>query len=121
MISYAIACVFGVLFGLGLFLWSTRFPINPVPPLPGLVRWSFIFFIIALLISGGRLVLQITKTIPWKITPEISVIMSHLLPVSSQADASLGLSAAQPRAISDRPARPPYSRNPADIYRLPGV
>jgi hypothetical protein len=60
MISYAIACVFAAFFGLGLFLWSIRFPINPVPPLPGLLRWSFVFFIIALLIVGGRLVFQIT-------------------------------------------------------------
>jgi hypothetical protein len=78
MTSYAIACVFGALFGLGLFLWSTRFPINPVPPLPGFVRWSFVFFIIALLIVGGRLVMQITGTIPWKITPEIAVIMGWM-------------------------------------------
>jgi len=78
MTSYAIACVFGALFGLGLFLWSTRFPINHVPPLPGFVRWSFVFFIIALLIVGGRLVLQITGTIPWKITPEIGVIMGWM-------------------------------------------
>jgi hypothetical protein len=78
MISYAIACVFGALFGLGLFLWSIRFPISPVPPLPGLVRWSFVIFIIALLIVGGRLVLQITETIPWKITPDIAVIMGWM-------------------------------------------
>jgi hypothetical protein len=78
MISYAIACVFGALFGLGLFLWSIRFPISPVLPLPGLVRWSFVIFIIALLIVGGRLVLQITETIPWKITPDIAVIMGWM-------------------------------------------
>jgi hypothetical protein len=78
MISYAIACVLGALFGLGLFLWSARFPIKPVPPLPGFVRWSFVFFIIALLIVGGRLVFQITETIPWKITPEIAVIMGWM-------------------------------------------
>jgi hypothetical protein len=78
MISYAIACVIGALFGLGLFLWSRRFPIDPMPPQPGLVRWSFIFFIIALLIVGGRLVLQIPGTIPWMITPEISVIMGWM-------------------------------------------
>jgi hypothetical protein len=78
MISYAIACVLGALFGLGLFLWSTRFPIKPVQPMPGLVRWSFVFFIIALLFVGGRLVFQITETIPWKITPEIAVIMGWM-------------------------------------------
>ncbi len=78
MISYAIACVLGALFGLSLFVWSTRFPIKPMPPLPGLVRWSFVLFIIALLIVGGRLVLQITETIPWKITPEIAVIMGWM-------------------------------------------
>jgi hypothetical protein len=78
MVSYAIACVFGALFGLGLFLWSRRFPINPVPPIPGLVRWSFIVFIVALLIVGGRLIFRFVTTIPWKITPEISVIMGWM-------------------------------------------
>lgn len=76
--TYGIACVIGALFGLGLFLWSVRFPLDPTPSMPGLVRWSFIIFIIALLIVGGRLALQVPSTIPWKITPELSVVMGWM-------------------------------------------
>src|SRR3990172_577507 len=76
--AYGIFCVIGALFGLGLFLWSVRFPLDPLPPMPGMVRWSFIIFIIALLIVGGRLVLQVPNTIPWKITPELSVVMGWM-------------------------------------------
>lgn len=78
MTAYAIACVFGALFGLGLFLWSARIPMDRTLPMPGVVRWSFITFIIALLIVGGRLVWQVPNTIPWKITPELSVVMGWM-------------------------------------------
>ena len=78
MTAYGIACVFGSLFGLGLFLWSVRIPIDRTPPMPGFVRWSFVVFIIALLFVGGRLVLKIPNSIPWMITPELSVVMGWM-------------------------------------------
>ena len=34
---YGIACLVGVLFGLGLLLWSIRIPIDNTVPLPGIV------------------------------------------------------------------------------------
>ena len=46
---FAIAVALGAIFGLGLFLWSSRIPIDRPQPMPGLVRWSFVLFIIALL------------------------------------------------------------------------
>ena len=78
MTTYGFVCVFGALFGLGLFLWSARIPIDPLPPMPGPVRWSFIIFIIALLIVGGRLVLKVPNSIPWTITPELSVVIGWM-------------------------------------------
>ena len=78
MTVYGIACVIGALFGLGLFLWSVRIPIDRTLPMPGLVRWSFIVFIVALLIVGGRLVFRVPDTIPWKITPDLSVVMGSM-------------------------------------------
>jgi hypothetical protein len=78
MTTYGIACVFGALFGLGLFLWSVRIPMDRTLPMPGLVRWSFIIFIIALLIVGGRMALKVPNTIPWTITPELSVVMGWM-------------------------------------------
>lgn len=78
MTTYGLVCVFGALFGLGLFLWSARFPLDRTPAMPGFVRWSFILFIIALLIVGGRLVMKVPNSIPWKITPELSVVMGWM-------------------------------------------
>ncbi len=78
MTIYGIACVFGAVFGLGLFLWSVRIPIDDTLPMPRPVWWSFIAFIIALLIVSTRLVLQVPNTIPWMVTPELSVIMGWM-------------------------------------------
>jgi len=75
MILYGIACIFGVLFGLGLLLWSLRFPVDSSLPVPGLVRWSFVFFIVALAIVSFRLITKVPNTIPWMITPELSVVI----------------------------------------------
>ncbi len=78
MTAYGVACVFGALFGLALFLWSVRFPLDRTIPMPSLVRWSFIIFIIALLIVGGSLILKAPNIIPWAITPELSVVMGWM-------------------------------------------
>ena len=58
MIIYGIACIFGALFGLGL-LWSLRFPVDRSLPMPGFVRWSFVFFIFALAIVSFRLITKV--------------------------------------------------------------
>lgn len=66
------------LLGLGLLLWSVRIPMNNTPPVPRLVRWSFVFFVIALVIVGGRLLLKEPNVIPWTITPELSVVIGWI-------------------------------------------
>ena len=76
--NYGIVCVFGALFGVGLLLWSLRFPIDRSLPMPGLVRWSFVFFIVALAIVSTRLLLQTPNTIPWTITPELSLVIGWM-------------------------------------------
>lgn len=76
--AFGIACVFGVLFGLGLFLWSVRIPIDPMPAMPGPVRWSFVIFIIALVIVSVRLIPKTPNVIPWAITPELSVVIGWM-------------------------------------------
>ena len=78
MALYGVACVLGALFGLGLFLWSARLPLDRSRAIPRPVRWSFVFFIVALLIVGGRLALQVPNSIPWAITPELSVVMGWM-------------------------------------------
>jgi hypothetical protein len=73
-IVYGVICAFGALFGLWLFLWSRRLPMDTSIPMPPLVRWSFVVFVLALLYTSARLFLQI-PTIPWRLTPELSVVV----------------------------------------------
>ena len=78
MTAYGIACVFGALFGLALFLWSVRIPIDRTIPMPRLVRWSFVVFIVALLFVSIRMIANVPNVIPWKITPELSVVIGSM-------------------------------------------
>jgi hypothetical protein len=78
MTMYGFTCVVGALFGLGLFLWSARMPLDRTVPVPGFVRGSFVLFIIALFIVGGRLAFRVPNTIPWMITPDLSVVMGWM-------------------------------------------
>lgn len=75
---YGIACLVGALFGLGLLLWSIRIPIDNTLPMPGIVRWSFAFFIVALLIVSIQLILKRPNIIPWMITPDLSVVIGAM-------------------------------------------
>jgi len=72
---FGIVCVLAALLGLGLLLWSIRIPLDRTHPMPSLVRWSFVIFIIALLAVSLPLIFKIPNVIPWKITPELSVMI----------------------------------------------
>jgi hypothetical protein len=63
------------IFGLGLFLWSYRIPIDPQPPQPRAVRWSFAVFVVALVIVGGSQLFGVPNIIPWSITPDLGVVI----------------------------------------------
>jgi hypothetical protein len=78
MTLYGVVSVIGAVFGLALFLWSVRIPIDGTLPMPGPVRWSFVVFIIALLYVSIRLILQSPNVIPWKITPDLSVVIGWM-------------------------------------------
>ncbi len=75
---FGMAGILGALFGLGLILWGLRVPLDRSIPVPALVRWSFMVFVVVLLIAGGELVLQVPNVIPWKISPELSVIIGWM-------------------------------------------
>ena len=75
MIAFAISCVVGALFGLGLLLWSAGIPIDRTTPMPGVVRWSFVTFAVLLVIVAARMILQVPTSVPWMITPQLRVVM----------------------------------------------
>lgn len=78
LIGYGVTCVFGAIFGIFLLLWSLRIPLDRTRAMPGLVRWSFVVFIIALLVVSVRLILKVPNTMPWTITPELSVVIGWM-------------------------------------------
>lgn len=72
---YGVIVGLGAAFGLWLFWWSRRLPMPDANiPMPSPVRWSFIFFVIALIYTSIRLFLGI-PTIPWPLTQELAVIV----------------------------------------------
>jgi hypothetical protein len=46
--------------------------------MPGLVRWSFVVFIVALLVVSTRLILKSPNVIPWTITSDLSVVIGWM-------------------------------------------
>jgi hypothetical protein len=72
--TFGVICALGAAFGLGLFLWSRRIPLRDPRPTPRLVYGSFAFFVIALLIAGGQMVLKRPNILPWTVTPTSSII-----------------------------------------------
>lgn len=76
-IVYAILCAAGALFGLWLFRWAGRLPLDTSIPMPTPVRWSFVVFVAALLFTSVRLFLGI-PTIPWPLTPELSIVAGFM-------------------------------------------
>jgi hypothetical protein len=76
--GFGVATLFGAVFGAALLAWSLRQPLDRSVPLPGLVRWSFVVFIIALLVVAVRLFLQHPNVIPWTITPDLGVVIGMI-------------------------------------------
>lgn len=75
MTGLAIMCTVGALFGAGLFAWGVRIPIDATERMPAPVRWSFVAFILALLVVSTRLLLRVPNAIPWTITPDLSIVI----------------------------------------------
>ena len=64
----------GVLFGVWLAIWGRRFPARHTQPAPRPVVWAFVFFVIALLIAGGQMVLRVPDILPWSISTDSQII-----------------------------------------------
>jgi len=74
ILLFALAAAVTAVFGFVLLAWSVRIPIRDPRPMPRLVYYSFIVFVIALVIAGVALVLKVPNILPWRITPEFSVM-----------------------------------------------
>lgn len=70
-------CAVGALFGLWLFLQTRRLTLDTSIPMPMPVKVSFAVFVVALVYTSIRLFRQL-PTIPWQVTPELSVIIGCL-------------------------------------------
>lgn len=70
----ALAATFFLAVNVGIFSWSTRQPIRDRRSMPGLVRASFAFFAVVLLLVAGLLLFQAPVVFPWPLRPESSVI-----------------------------------------------
>lgn len=66
--TFSVLALIGAVFGLAMLWWSLRIPIRDPRPMPKLVRWSFVIFVIALVIFGGAMVLKTSKLLPWDVT-----------------------------------------------------
>jgi hypothetical protein len=64
---FALTCIW-------LFWTSYKLPFVDEKPMPTMVRFSFAFFALALLLTGGALVLKTPNIFPWNLTEELRVM-----------------------------------------------
>ncbi|MBW4438308.1 MAG: hypothetical protein KME04_14310 [Pleurocapsa minor GSE-CHR-MK-17-07R] len=74
ILAFAVSLALGLAFGVALLFWSRQYAITDPRPQPRLVRYSFVVFIVALLLVGGSLVLKTPNVLPWRITTEGGVV-----------------------------------------------
>ena len=73
LISAVIAAI-GVPVNVAIFLWSNKIPIKDQRAMPGLVKISFAFFGIVLIVVSLMLILRAPVIFPWPLNPNSSVI-----------------------------------------------
>jgi len=72
---FGVTCVAGALVGLALLRWSLGHTWRDPRPTPRLVRGSFAFFVVALVIVAGLLIARVPDILPWPVTPELSTLI----------------------------------------------
>lgn len=75
---FGVVCAAGAIGGLVLLRWALAHPWRDPRPTPGPVRAAFMVFVVALVLAGGALLLGIPYSLPWLITPELSVLFGCL-------------------------------------------
>jgi hypothetical protein len=78
LMGLALVLGLGALFGLGSFWWAVRMPLGEMPALPHPIRWSFLTFVLGLILVSVRLIIKRPNVVPWIVTPEISVVIGWI-------------------------------------------
>ncbi|TXH70646.1 MAG: hypothetical protein E6Q83_05225 [Thiothrix sp.] len=71
-------CTASLLLNLWLYWWSKELPFKYHEPVPLLIRFSFILFLIALVIVGTSLVLRLPHIFPWPLKPQTSIVFGWI-------------------------------------------
>lgn len=71
---FAVLLITTAVFGTWLLFVTIRRPFRDRRPTPRLALGSFAVFVVALVIAGGALVLGVPNILPWRVTPELSVV-----------------------------------------------
>jgi hypothetical protein len=74
MLVFVMVSVVAVVFGAAMFLYTVRIPIPKSPPMPRLVRISFLIFVVGLIFFGGQMVLRTPGILPWQTTSATIII-----------------------------------------------
>ena len=75
---YAAACAFFTAINFLIFLWARRIPILNDQPMPSLIRISYVVFVLALVLVGGALVLDMPNILPWAVSAPTSIILGWM-------------------------------------------
>jgi hypothetical protein len=78
LLAFGAGCIGGSIFGLWMFGMSWRLPFHDQRPMPRLVYWSFVVFVVALVFVGTSLATQTPNVLPWAVTPELSVLFGWM-------------------------------------------
>lgn len=73
--AFGVTCVAGAFVGLVLLRWSLGHAWRDPRPTPRLVRGSFAFFVVALVIVASLLIARVPDILPWPVTPELSTLI----------------------------------------------
>jgi len=74
LLIYLVAFALITLFYLAGSLWAFMLPLRDTRPMPRLIRWSFGFFTVVLVITALALLFKAPAVFPWPLKPESSVM-----------------------------------------------
>jgi hypothetical protein len=75
LLAYVLVFAAFALFNVGVFFWGRRFPIHETRPTPRPVYYSFVVFVVLLVIFAVALLLKSPNIFPWPLKPETSVVI----------------------------------------------